>query len=161
MTGTLKHSSLILNMNSRLFLNALAGVTDEAANHRLSDHNNPLIWIATHTVWARYNMAALLGKPAENPYSGMFENFKAYDAAMNLPTLASMKDEWNKATELLNEGLSTAPDQHLDADAPFKNPTGDSSIGGTIAFLAQHESYDIGQMAFLKKYHTKEAMSYN
>ena len=34
------------------------------------------------------------------------------------------------------------------------------TFGGTIAFLTQHESYDIGQIAFLKKYHTKEAMKY-
>jgi len=44
----------------------------------------------------------------------------------------------------------------LAADAPFKNPTGDSTIGGTIAFLAQHESYDIGQIGLLKKYFTKK-----
>ena len=45
--------------------------------------------------------------------------------------------------------------------APFKSPIGDFTIGGTIAFLAQHESYDIGQAAYLKKYFTKEAMSYS
>jgi len=28
------------------------------------------------------------------------------------------------------------------------------------AFLAQHESYDIGQLGFLKKYYTAEAMKY-
>jgi len=27
--------------------------------------------------------------------------------------------------------------------------------------LAQHESYDIGQLGLLKKFFTKEAMSYN
>ena len=38
---------------------------------------------------------------------------------------------------------------------------GDFTIGGTIIFLAQHESYDIGQMGYLKKYFTKEAMKYS
>ncbi len=161
MTESLKHSALILKLNERLFVNALAGVTDSQATHRISEHNNPIVWIATHTVWARYNMAAMLGKPGENPYNGLFENFKAFDASMQLPAIADIITEWKKATVLLNEGLESVSEGHLGGDAPFKNPTGDFTIGGTIAFLAQHESYDIGQLGFLKKFHTNEPMSYN
>ena len=161
MTKSLSHSALILNLNERLFINSLAGVTDEQAKQRLSNHNNPLNWLATHTAWARYNMAALLGKPGTNPYIGMFEGFKPFDESMQFDSLEKIKEEWKKASALLKEALASVTDAHLAADAPFKNPTGDSSIGGTIAFLAQHESYDIGQMALLKKFLTKEAMSYN
>ncbi len=56
------HSELILNLNERLFLNALKGVTAENAKHRISSHNNPIIWIATHVIWARYQIAAFLGQ---------------------------------------------------------------------------------------------------
>ncbi len=154
-------SEIILNMNERLFLNALAGVTEDQAKERISGHNNPLIWIATHTVWARYNMAMLLGKPGNNPYNGMFENFKPFEDSMNLPSLESVKTEWKKASDLLKEALSSVTEEHLAADTPFKSPIGDFTIGGTIAFLAQHESYDIGQAALLKKFFTREAMSYN
>ncbi len=161
MTKTLNHLALILNLNERLFINSLAGVTDEQAIQRLSSHNNPLNWLATHTTWARYNMCMLLGKPGNNPYKGMFEGFKPFDESMQFDSLEKIKDEWKKASTLLKEALETVTDEHLASDAPFKNPTGDSSIGGTIAFLAQHESYDIGQMALLKKFLTKEAMSYN
>ncbi len=48
MKKSLEHSALILNMNSRLFINALEGVTEEMAQDRISDHNNPLNWIATY-----------------------------------------------------------------------------------------------------------------
>ena len=58
---------IILNLNQKLFLNALKGVTDEQAKERLSDHNNSLIWVATHIVWARYSITKLLGKPGNNP----------------------------------------------------------------------------------------------
>ena len=161
MTKLLSHSALILNLNERLFINSLAGVTDEQAKQRLSNHNNPLNWLATHTAWARYNMAAMLGKPGNNPYNGLFENFKPFEESMKFDSLEKIQEEWNKASALLKEGLASVSEEHLASDAPFKNPTGDSSIGGTIAFLAQHESYDIGQMALLKKFLTKEAMSYN
>jgi hypothetical protein len=161
-TSSIHQTELIFNLNTRLFLNALTGVTEEQAKQRISDHNNPLIWLAAHTVWARYNSCAMLGKPAaKNPYDGLFENFKPFDAAANYGTLAQAKAEWNKASELLKEALASVTDEHLSADCPLKSPIVDFSFAGTVTFLAQHESYDIGQIAFLKKYFTKEAMSYN
>ena len=161
MANPLYHSELIFNLNTRLFLNALDGVTEEQAKERISGHNNPLAWLAVHTVWARYNIAGLLGAEVDNPYKGLFEGFKPFDPEFRYASLAEAKAEWKKASELLKQALANVTPERLAADAPFKNPTGDSTIGGTIAFLAQHESYDVGQVAFLKKYFTKEAMSYN
>ena len=160
MKKSIYQSELILNMNERLFLNSLDGVTDEQAAQRLIGHSNPFIWIATHTVWARYNMLVFLGKPAKNPFEGKFENFKVYDPADNYPTLAIVKTEWANASSLLKVALGAATEEFLAADSPLKSPIGDFTNGGTVAFLAQHESYDIGQMGFLKKYFTKEAMKY-
>jgi len=161
MAKSLQHTANILNMNTRLFLSALDGVSEEQAKERISDHNNPLSWLAAHTVWARYNTLAMLGKPAANPYDGLFEGFKPFDAATDYGSLAKAKTEWNKASELLKEALASVTEEHLAADCPLKSPIGDFSFGGTVTFLAQHESYDIGQIAYLKKYHTKAAMSYN
>lgn len=155
------HLETIFKMNEKLFINSLAGVTDDNAKERISSHNNSIIWIATHTVWARYNTAGVLGKPGENPYKGMFENFKPADDTMKFPSIETLKAEWKKASALLNEGLASITEEQLAADAPFKSPSGDFTIGGTLAFFAQHESYDIGQMGLLKKYLTKEAMSYS
>jgi hypothetical protein len=160
-TSSIYHSELILNLNTRLFLNALKDVTEAQAKERISDHNNPVSWLAAHTVWARYNTCAMLGKPAaKNPYDGLFENFKPFDTALDYGTLALAKAEWLKATDLLKEALAAVKEEHLAADCPLKSPIGDFSFAGTVTFLAQHESYDIGQIAFLKKYFTKEAMKY-
>ncbi len=162
MAKSIYQSEIILNMNSRLFISALEGVTEEQAKERISDHNNPLNWLGTHTVWARYNTCLFLGKPpANNPYNGLFENFKPFDPSYNYAMLAEIKTEWAKATELLKEALASVSEEFLAADSPLKSPIGDFTNGGTVAFLAQHESYDIGQIAYLKKYFTKEAMKYS
>lgn len=160
MNKSIYQSELIFNMNERLFLNALEGVTDEHAYERISDHNNPLIWIATHTVWARYNMLMFLGQPAANPFAGMFESFRPYSSEDNFPTLETVKAEWKKVSGLLKNALHAVTEEHLADASPLKSPIGDFTNGGTIAFLAQHESYDIGQMGLLKKLHTMEAMKY-
>ncbi len=159
-TSSIYYTELIVNLNTRLFLNALEGVTEEQAKKRISDHNNPLFWLAAHTVWARYNIVAMLGKPVANPYDGLFEGFKPFDAATDYGTTAKAKDEWKKASELLKDAIATVSEEHLAADSPLKSPIGDFTFGGTVAFLVQHESYDIGQIAFLKKFLTKEAMKY-
>jgi hypothetical protein len=160
--GTSVHQlESILKLNDRLFLNALAGVSDEQARHRISGHNNPLVWIAAHTVWSRYMIAMLLGKPGKNPYEGMFENFKAYDETTKYPTVENVKAEWKKTSDMLRGAFESVTEEQLAADSPIKSPIGDHTVAGTIAFLTQHESYDIGQLGLLKKYHTKEAMSYN
>jgi len=161
MTNSINQSALILNMNERLFISTLDGVTENHATERLSNHNNPFIWIATHTIWARYNMLVFLGKPVKNPFEEMFENFRPYNETDAYPTLEAVKTEWEKASVLLKDALQSVTEEVIAADAPIKNPTGNFTNGGTIAFLTQHESYDIGQLAFLKKYYTSEAMKYN
>jgi hypothetical protein len=151
---------LIFNLNTRLFKNTLAGVTEELSEQRISGHNNSFKWIATHTVWARYNTLMFFGVKVQNPYPGLFEKFKPYDAADKYPSLDEIKNEWDKVSALLKDALASVTEDMLAADSPFKSPIGDNSSGGTIAFFAQHESYDIGQLGILKKYLTKEAMSY-
>jgi uncharacterized damage-inducible protein DinB len=161
MAKSIYQSEIILNLNERLFANALAGVSEETAKERISDHNNPLNWIAAHTVHARYLMLIFLGKPEANPYNELFDNFRAYDASLNYPSLTEIKNEWQKVSSLLKDALSSVTEEQMTADSPIKSPIGDFTNAGTLAFLAQHESYDVGQIAFLKKYFTKEAMSYN
>lgn len=160
MKKSIYYLEITFNLNTRLFNNTLAGITEEQSGERISGHSNSFKWIATHTVWARYNTLMFLGKPAQNPYTGLFENFKPYDPADNYPSIEEIKNEWRKASELLKDALSYISEETLAADSPFKSPIQDNTMGGTVAFLAQHESYDIGQLGLLKKYLTKEAMAY-
>lgn len=160
MANSINSTQLILNLNERLFLNSLEGITEEQARETISGHNNSVAWIAAHTVWARFNMLFFLGKPVKNPFEGMFENFKPFNADETYPSLETIKKEWANATELLKDALRNPSAEHLAAESPIKSPIGDFSNAGTLAFLAQHESYDIGQLGFLKKYYTAEAMQY-
>ena len=152
---------VIFNLNERLFNNSVAGITEEQYKERISEHNNPINWLAAHTVWSRYFMLVFLGKPVSNPYQELFDNFRAYDASLKYPSLSETKAEWGKATGLLKDAIQHVSEEHLAADAPSKNPSGDFTNGGFLDFLAQHESFTIGQLAYLKKYFSKEAMSYN
>jgi len=161
MKKTIYPLEVILNLNQRLFNNTLAGITEEQAAERVSGHSNPVVWLAAHTVYARYLMLMSLGKRVINPYAELFDNFKGYDASFTYPSLEEAKEEWRRVSGLLKDAIESVSDEQLAADAPVKNPSGDFSNGGLLAFLTQHESYTIGQISYLKKYFTKQAMTYN
>ena len=72
MTHSMHPLQLILDMNTRLFINALDGITEKQWAERLSTHNNPVGWIAAHTVSSRHGMLAFMGQPASNPFNGFF-----------------------------------------------------------------------------------------
>jgi hypothetical protein len=48
----------------------------------------------------------------------------------------------------------------LDAELPFDLGVNDRSILGMLAFIAQHESYHIGQLSLLRKHVGLPAMRY-
>src|ERR1044071_6907038 len=106
MSNSINHLKSIFNLNTRLFNNTLAGVTEEQSSERISSHSNSFKWIATHTVWARYNTLMFLGNPVPNPYPGLFENFKPYDTADKYPTLEELKKQWENVSALLNDTLN-------------------------------------------------------
>ena len=88
MNNSIYQSQITFNMNDRLFLSTLEGITEEQAKERIIGHVNPVNWIAAHTLWARYVTLMILGSPVNNPYNDLFENFKAYDASLNYPSLS-------------------------------------------------------------------------
>jgi len=45
------------------------------------------------------HIAALMGKPGDNPYKGLFEGFKPFDPITNMTHLLKPKAEWQKATD--------------------------------------------------------------
>ena len=69
----------IFSINTSLFSNCLEGVTEEQAIQKISSNTNSLKWLAAHVVWSRYQISALMGNaPANNPFVGLFENFRAH-----------------------------------------------------------------------------------
>ena len=135
MAKSIYQSEIIFNLNSRLFVNTLDGITESQARERISDHNNNLIWLAAHTVWARYNTSMFLGNPpAKNPYDTLYANFKPYDPVDTYPRLAEVKTECQTAPALHNEPLESVSEEHIAANPTKKGPIGTNINSGTTAF---------------------------
>ena len=152
----------IFNMNTKLFIDCMEGITEEQSNVRISSDTNSIKWIAAHIIWARYNASTLMGNPpVNNPYTGLFENFRPTNEADDYKTVIEINEEWKKASDLIENSFLKIENDFWEKEAPIKlSFIGDDTNAGLITFLAQHESFHLGQLAILKKNITGISMKY-
>jgi uncharacterized damage-inducible protein DinB len=152
----------IFRMNTKLFIDCMEGVTEEQSNIRISSETNSIKWVAAHIIWARYNASSLMGNPPfNNPFTGLFENFRPTQEQDDYKSVIEIKEEWEKASVLLESSFLKIEQDFWGKEAPIKlSFVGDDSNAGLITFLAQHESFHLGQLAILKKNITGISMKY-
>jgi len=67
------------------------------------------------------------------------------------PGWPRIRDAWDAASEAIDARLAVLNAAELDAPAPQRFPAGGPTLLGALAFLAQHDSYHVGQLALLRK----------
>ena len=83
----------IFNLNTKLFTNCIEGITEDQSNAIISPDTNSMKWVAAHIIWARYNASNIMGNPpANNPYNGLFEDFRPTNKEDDYKTLVEIKD---------------------------------------------------------------------
>ncbi|MGD2152699.1 MAG: DinB family protein [Gemmatimonadales bacterium] len=149
----------MLKLNTRLFLNCLDGVDDATARKRLSGDTNSIGFLACHVLHARYYLASFMGFEPVNPFQELFDS--AHDVNdLEVPPLEELSSAWRELSAQLVGRLPELSETELERDAGQEFPVADGTVRGAVAFLVQHESFHIGQMALLRKYFGLEAMSY-
>jgi len=149
----------ILRLNTDLLHNALDGVSDADAGRRIAG-TNPAAFLAAHLVDARHFLAGLLGAPLADPFGDALRDVRSADDVKVLPPLAEILSAWDAIASHVDGALRAATADQLAARSPQAFPVGDPSLGAGIAFLMQHESYHIGQMALLRRQLGYPAMTY-
>ena len=149
-----------LRMNTRLFRNCLDGLNDEQARSRISERTNSVAFIAAHLVESRHFLASQLGEKIPSPFGAVFAEAKSIDDVSELPSLPAIRSGWDTISEELERRLERADAATLDAHSPIRFPIDETSRLGTVAFLVQHDSYHIGQLALLRKHVGFPAMKY-
>jgi uncharacterized damage-inducible protein DinB len=149
------------DLQTRLFNNVLAGVSDADSNTRNNENTNHIKWVAGHVLNSRVNMMnKMTGSEADTTYAAQFARGVPLDLNATYPSIEEIISRWNDAAPAISERLIQIPEDTLDAKAPVPGPIADESFRGLLAFLISHESYHIGQLSVLRKMAGKEAMSY-
>ena len=150
----------ILELNTDLLLNCLDGLSDEEARRRLAGGGNTIAFLAAHLTDTRHFLAHRLGHPVANPLSRYLAEASSIDDIVEWPTLSEQRDWWRSVSRHLADVMAARTPEDLRRPNVHRFPVGDASELGMIAFLAQHDSYHIGQMGFLRRQLGKPSMAY-
>jgi len=146
-------------MQTRWFRAALEGISEEEGLHRSAGNGNHLRWLAGHLLISRFALAKNLGfQEAELPFTDLYTirnmpppNAKALDPEFDYPTLADIRERWERYTVYILEHLGNMTEERANAEMPLKLPIGGGTVLHLFAFVASHEAYHIGQMSMLRK----------
>jgi uncharacterized damage-inducible protein DinB len=142
----------IYKTNTDLFQRAVNGLQPEQWLRRPGNDSNHVMFLAGHLVHSRALVLKSLGSEWPSPWPQLFGRGAKLADAGEYPSPAEITAAWAEVSGKLAGALSTATPEALAAPAPPGPPTLDGKIGGLIAFLALHETYHIGQVAFLARW---------
>jgi hypothetical protein len=151
----------IFDYHTKMFLNALDGISDEDAQNRLGTKANHIAWIAGSLVYQRQYIANTVGIDVKQTSEKLFENNKGIQDNVTYPSLQEFKDDWNKISPLLKDALTKMSEEELNGPDPYKMPGGNFTFFDTaVVFSIDRESYCLGQIGLYRRLLGYEAMKY-
>ena len=150
----------ILTLNTRLLHNCLEGVDDSVGIRRVTADTNSLAFLAAHLSQSRHYACMIAGRPLTDPLEDRLKG-KSLDDVGALPSLAEITATWDAVSAHLLKTLEELTDEDMKREATRRLPGSDGTVGSVLPFLAQHDSYHIGQMAILRRQLGLGAMKYS
>jgi uncharacterized damage-inducible protein DinB len=150
----------IFELNTDLLLNCLDGLSQTEAQRRLDGGGNSIIFLAAHLADTRHFLLGRLGHPLVNPLSRYLADARSIEDIGEWPTLEEVRRAWLAVSAQLSEALDRLDAPTIERPGTHRFPVPDTTALGMLAFLAQHDSYHVGQAAFIRRQLGKPAMSY-
>jgi len=141
--ATFRQNGVMLNKG-------FASLTPEEWLRRPNECSNHLLWIMGHVIWARGVMLGFLGSPWSRPWLPLFARGTKVVEAEKYPSVQELEEAWQEVSVALKGAFDQISETALSADAPGKAPSFDGKLSGTVGFLAFHEAYHVGQVAYLR-----------
>lgn len=142
---------LIFGISERLLARAIGDLSDADFVQRPDAKTNAVAWVAAHAVEYRARMLSVLGTPFDSGWGGRFERGADTSGDVAYPS----RDEVTRTAAAVNAQvhatLSTLTDAALAEPAKGPVPPGITTIADQIAFFALHDSYHVGQLAYMRK----------
>ena len=151
MLAILKASSETCRLNHRLLLACLDGMDDTAAQKVLAPDTNHAAFLVLHLIDARCFLLKMLGEEVEHPFGDTYDNAKGIGDIERFPTVGELRAAWKQTGTWMKKAFENVTEEQLAAKPPLKMPVADETCAGAVTFLAQHESYHVGQLALLRK----------
>jgi hypothetical protein len=147
----------IYSLTHALYEKALDGLGPEDLHKSAGPESNPMIWVAAHLAHVRCSLLRMLGQEMELPWGGCFGKGQNPDPD-KYPEIGEVLLLWRQTGQALLKRFESLTEADLSQKASRDFPIADKTLVGAIHFLAFHEGYHVGQMAYLRKWLGKESL---
>lgn len=141
----------ILKTDSFLINTCLKDLKEEDAYTRPNGTGNSLLFLVGHITASRYSIAKLLGVEKQFPWPEIFSRGVEVSDDTTYPKLTEVISAYDEISKITAEALESASAELLEAKCPFDLPASDGTILGAMGFFALHETYHVGQMAYVRR----------
>lgn len=148
----------LYQVNSSLVKRALKDLSTRQISNRPGPDANSMHWILGHLVVSRYSILQMLGSELRHHYGEVFSKGAEAREEDEYPSVESLLEEWNQLTQELSNRLEMITEEDLVKSIDRKLPGVESNVLGGITFLHFHESYHVGQLAYIRKLHNQSQL---
>jgi hypothetical protein len=149
----LEVASQSFNINASFLKQSLAGLNAEDWCKRPNDHCNNLCWLVGHLTWSRTMILKRLGAEWTTPWMQSYARGTKCVESPESPTSQELTEAWSETCGRLNSALESASEELLNTPASKPGPpSADGMLSGTINFMALHETYHVGQVAYVRSF---------
>jgi len=140
----------IFKTNDGLVAKALEGITAADLQTPLTSKNNSILWLAGHVTETRASLLRSLGEQADTGWGKLFGRGAALAEVGRYPSVDEIHSVSQRIGRQLHAKLEALDDGHLAKPANISLPN-TKTIADQIAFFSFHESYHVGQIAYVRK----------
>jgi len=158
MNPRIKLVTELYEVSERLALKALNAVKTEDLYERPLDKANSFHWVFGHITASRYGLAKYIGMTESVPWEKLYEYGADVHDRSAYPTIDEIKTAFLEITKKLKARFETLTEKDLAGEPPFAIPGLEKSVAGILAFMSFHESYHVGQLAYLQRLHGGEKL---
>jgi len=145
-------ASQSFNQNASFLKQAIDGLPEEEWRRRPSDHTNHLLWLVGHMAWARTMLLARLEAKWTTPWMALYARGAKCIDSPECPSPQEAMRAWNQTCTRLNAAMEAATEELLDTPSTQGPPSSDGKLSGIVNFLAFHETYHVGQAAYVRSW---------
>jgi uncharacterized damage-inducible protein DinB len=142
--------AMIFAINDDFVLQALDGLSDEELWRTPTERNNSILWIAGHVVQTRAAVLQMLGESIDTGWGNLFDRGATVGDAKRYPLRRDIERVMREVSPRLHAKLGSLQDENLARPATMQLP-GAKTFADELAFFALHDSYHVGQMAYIRK----------
>jgi uncharacterized damage-inducible protein DinB len=142
--------TVTFSFNEPFVEQALDGLSHEELWRAPTSHNNPILWVAGHVVQTRTTVLQMIGQSVDTGWGTLFDRGAKIGDRSQYPSATEVARVMCEVSPKLRGALAAITEAELMRPASLPIP-GINTLMDELAFFALHESYHVGQLAYIRK----------